>query len=166
MTGRRTGFTIVEILIVVAILAIVAMIAIPQWSRASADARESALGTDLQTVRKQIELYRAQHAGRPPDLDETGKSDTANFIARLMGKTDAQGKLGGGTLGPYLLEWPTNGFADSAVAGLVKFGTDSAPPRDGSTGWYYSTSIGMFSANSKTGGTSFDPPPSAGHTRT
>ena len=157
MRGRRPGFTLVELLIVFAILAILAMIVIPQWSKASADARESALGTDLQTVRKQIDLYCQQHAGRSPDLDEQGKSNTVNFTARLMGRTDALGKLGGGNLGPYLIEWPANGFADSAVGERVKFGVKSAPPRDGSTGWYYSTSSRVFSANSKEGGVSFDP---------
>ena len=161
MKGRRTGFTLVELLIVVTILAIMAMIIIPQWGKASDDARESALGTDIQTVRKQIDLYRAHHAGRPPDQDENGKTDTASFTARLLGKTDSLGKLGGGNLGPYLTEWPTNGFADSAVAGLVKFGTSSTPSRDGTTGWYFSTSSCTFSANSKQGGKSFDPPASS-----
>ena len=158
MRGRQPGFTLVELLIVFAILAILAMIVVPQWSKASADARESALGTDLQPVRKQIDLYCQQHAGRSPDLDEQGKSDTGNFTARLMGRTDSLGKLGGGNLGPYLVEWPANGFADSAVAERVQFGAKSAPPRDGSTGWYYSTSSRLFSANSKEGGVSFDPP--------
>ena len=147
-----------EILIVLAILAITAMIVVPQWGKASMDARESALATDLLTVRKQIDLYRAQHAGQPPDVDENGMPDTAHFTARLLGKTSPLGKLGGGTLGPYLTEWPTNSFADSAVAGLVKFGAGTSPPRDGAAGWYYGTSSSMFSANSRQGAMSLDPP--------
>ena len=142
----------IEIMIVVAILAIIAMIVIPQWAKASSDARESRIGCDLQTVRKQISLYQMQHAGRSPDLDENGSADTANFVARLLGQTNSMGKLNGGALGPYLTEWPTNGFADSDVAGAVKFGTATAPPRDASTGWYYSTLSSTFSANSTQGG--------------
>jgi len=152
----RAGFTLVEILIVVTILAIVAMAAIPEYGRASTDARESRLGTDIETVRKQIDLYRLQHGGRSPHLDDKGNEDTANFASRLLNKTDATGKPDG-ALGPYLLEWPTNPFADPATAGQVTFGTAPNPPRDGKTGWYYSASLCRFSANSAGGGKAYDP---------
>ena len=65
---RKSGFTLVEILIVVIILGILAAIVIPQFTNASQDARESALLSQLQTLRSQIELYKLQHMDKLPDL--------------------------------------------------------------------------------------------------
>ncbi|HUU22644.1 MAG TPA: prepilin-type N-terminal cleavage/methylation domain-containing protein, partial [Phycisphaerae bacterium] len=48
MTTRGDGFSLVELLIVIVMLGIVAVIAVPKLLDASEDARESALGTDLQ----------------------------------------------------------------------------------------------------------------------
>src|SRR5437867_4530732 len=74
MTHRRTrasGFTLVEILIVVIILGILAAIVIPQFTSASQDARKSSLVSQLQTIKAQTELARLQH------LDK----DSATFLA-------------------------------------------------------------------------------------
>src|SRR5436309_15994207 len=68
MKTRKSGFTLVEILIVVIILGILAAIVIPQFTNASQDARESALLSQLQTLRSQIELYKLQHKDVLPDL--------------------------------------------------------------------------------------------------
>jgi prepilin-type N-terminal cleavage/methylation domain-containing protein len=155
---KHPAFTLIEVLIVVAILGIVAALAMPEWANARTEAKESGLATDLQTARKQIEIYRSQHGGRAPHLDENGQEDTANFVARLMGQTDAQGHLGSGALGPYLTEWPANPFAGSSSAGSVKFGSASAPPRDGTSGWYYSTTSCTLSANTASGAKDYDPP--------
>ena len=40
---------------------------------------------------------------------------------------------------------------------LPKFGKAAVPPRDGTTGWYYSTTTSMLSANSTVGAESLDP---------
>lgn len=158
MQMSRSGFTIVEILIVVVILGILAMLVVPKFSTAASDARENSLQTDTATLRRQIEVYKAQHSGRPPHLDENGASDTANMVARLTGKTTASGKLdANGSLGPYLTEWPSNGYVSGSAGSDVLFGATDAPPRTGATGWYYSTSSGTISPNSTTGATSLDP---------
>ena len=56
-TSKKHGFTLVEILIVVVILGILAAIVIPQFSDASTEAKTSALASNLQSLRSQIELY-------------------------------------------------------------------------------------------------------------
>lgn len=58
---RQQGFTLIEILIVVVILGILAAIVIPQFTNASQDAQVSAIKSQLQTVRSQIELYRVKN---------------------------------------------------------------------------------------------------------
>ncbi len=163
MERRRaagSGFTLVEILIVVLLLGIIAAIALPRFTTASSDARESSLCTDLQTLRRRIEIYKGEHRDRGPHLDENGEIDTDNFIARMTGKTNEYGKcVKGGDRGPYLFEWPANPFANAAVADQILFGKFSRPPRNDKTGWYYSITSGILSANTSEGAKSLDPPP-------
>src|SRR5258705_13414685 len=99
---RRTGFTLVEILIVVIILGILAAIVIPQFTNASQDARESSLLSQLQTLRSQIELYKLQHMDKLPNL-------VANWNP-LTTKTDSSGAASAAPdpLGPYMQSAPTN----------------------------------------------------------
>ena len=65
-TRKRRGFTLIEILIVVVILGILAAIVIPQFTNASQEATASAIRSQLQTIRGQIELYRVRNAGNLP----------------------------------------------------------------------------------------------------
>src|SRR3954462_13179873 len=89
---RQTGFTLVEILIVVIILGILVAIVIPQFTNASQDARESSLLSQLQTLRSQIELYKLQHRDVIPNLVGGGPGNVANWDP-LTTKTDAEGLL-------------------------------------------------------------------------
>ena len=144
---RKTAFTLVEILIVVVILGILAAIVIPQFTSASNDARQSGLASDLQTSRSQLQLYKTQHLERWPSLKEDGTADTANFIARMTGKTDSTGKINAaGVLGPYLMKWPTNPFATSNQ-NTCNYGTAEPAPGDGTSGWYFNTTSGKLSCN-------------------
>ena len=68
-TRSASGFTLVEILIVVVILGILAAIVIPQFTNASDSAKGSSLTSQLQTIRSQLELAQTQHGWGPiPDL--------------------------------------------------------------------------------------------------
>ena len=155
----RRGVTFIELLIVVSLLAILGMIVVPKFGFASDEARESALVSDVARIRRQINLYNAEHPGSAPHLDENGKLDASGFVNRLLERTDQDGKINAaGKLGPYIPVLPENPFSNHAEAQLVKFGTATRPPRDGSTGWYYCTRTGIFSPNSIKGAKSIDPP--------
>jgi general secretion pathway protein G len=149
----------VEILIVVVILGILAAVVVPQFVDASDDAKEATLVSSLATIRKQIELYKLQHGGRGPHVNELGMPDPVNGLdVRLVSRTDASGKIDpNGKYGPYLQRWPSNPFCDDAVASLIKPGIGTSPPRDGTTGWYYNRHTCVISINSVTGGESTDP---------
>ncbi len=96
--SKKSGFTLVEILIVVIILGILAAVVIPQFTNASQDARRNSLKSLLQTLRSQVELYKLQHGDQLPDLvtDWTPLTDTSTY------GNPAQ------TFGPYLQQSPTN----------------------------------------------------------
>jgi general secretion pathway protein G len=120
----KSGFTLVEILIVVVILGILAAIVIPQFTDASTEAKTSSLCSDLQTVRSQIELYKIQHNDNLPG------AGTASFVLAMTGQTDQAGAVGT-DFGPYLQKIPTNPFAlvnesvvrmDGAAAGAATDG--------------------------------------------
>jgi general secretion pathway protein G len=102
---RNQGFTLVEILIVVIILGILAAIVIPQFTEASNDARTSALSSDLQTVRSQLELYKVQHLEAYPGMT-TGSFVATEFVNQLTSRTNQAGAVGTDPnsypLGPYL----------------------------------------------------------------
>jgi len=66
---NQRGFTLAELLIVVAILGILAVIAIPQFRQSPDRAREAVLKTDLHTIRESIDQYFADK-GRYPDSIE------------------------------------------------------------------------------------------------
>jgi len=115
-SSLKSGFTLVEILIVVIILGILAAIVIPQFSNASTEARESAMRSMQQTVRSQVELYKLQHADVYPTSDGTLASSATFDWTKLTGKTTAAGTSStSGEFGPYLPQVPQNSLRSSAV---------------------------------------------------
>ena len=94
---RARGFTLVEILIVVVILGILASIVVPRFTNASEDARASALRAQLQTIRGQIEIYRARH-GVPPNL---GTNNVAADWDPLINPTAELSYLQGEPINPF-----------------------------------------------------------------
>ena len=115
MSKSNKGFTLVEILIVVIILGILAAIVIPQFTEASNEARDSALVSDLQTLRSQIELYKIQHLG-----DALPGAGTATLTEALEGYTDIDGAVvaqgTAGAKGPYMQKIPVNPFSTADPA--------------------------------------------------
>ncbi len=121
----KSGFTLVEILIVVVILGILAAIVIPQFTGASTEAKESALRSDLQAIRSQIELYKIQHnadilPGEVLQADGTVTAATdVSFVNAMTCKTDKNGVAdtdGTGDpavyrFGPYMKKIPGNPFS-------------------------------------------------------
>ncbi|HBS29178.1 MAG TPA: hypothetical protein DEB06_06930 [Phycisphaerales bacterium] len=128
-TRRVTGFTLVEILIVVVILGILAAIVIPQFTSASQEAIKGALSSQLQTISGQVELYRVRNAGALPNAD-------ADPVVG-GGNEDGWGVL---VSGNYLKERPFNGFSGAASVTIGteadQFGAGAKPaPADG--GWIF-----------------------------
>ena len=72
MINRRTqsGFTLIELMIVMAIIGILITMAIPSFVGAIKHAREAALKEDLQTLRTAIDTYTMDKQKGPQSLDD------------------------------------------------------------------------------------------------
>ncbi len=72
MSNRRTqsGFTLIELMIVIAIMGILLTLAIPSFVGAIKHAREAALKEDLQTIRTAIDTYTMDKQKGPQSLDD------------------------------------------------------------------------------------------------
>jgi general secretion pathway protein G len=70
--GRKgeSGFTLVELMIVMTIIGILAAIAIPSYIRAVQKAREAVLKEDLHTLRTAIDSYTVDKEKAPQSLDD------------------------------------------------------------------------------------------------
>lgn len=151
----RTGFTLIEVLIVVVILGILASTVLPQFTAASSDAQQSALEQDLHTLRSQIQMYRMDH-GAFPALASTLSTDFKN--AMLLA-SDAKGNVTGtGTkkFGPYLVgQIPANPFTGGRGIKIVTAPLSAATPdetlMDGTdkVGWIYSPTEGAIKGNNQ-----------------
>jgi len=69
LSGNR-GFTLIEIMIVVAIVGILASLAQPMFKNAVTKARESALKENLYNMRSAIDQFWANNGRYPDSLDE------------------------------------------------------------------------------------------------
>jgi len=64
------GFTLVELMIVMAIIGVLAMVAVPSYISALQHAREAVLKEDLHTLRAAIDSYTMDKQKAPQSLDD------------------------------------------------------------------------------------------------
>ena len=74
-----SGFTIVELLIVIVVIAILAAITIVAYNGITGQARESVLKQDLNSGAQQLEIANAQNGSYPDNKDNLKKSDGTDF---------------------------------------------------------------------------------------
>ena len=144
MEKRKSGFTLVEILIVVVIIGILAAIVVPQFSDASTQAKDSSLVSNLQTVRSQIQLYKIQHSGALPGAGTASVTDALTKYTDVAGALAATQAPAAGVYGPYLQSIPKNPFNDKIT--IDEDGTVG----DNNAGWELNTTTGAFQADDTT----------------
>ena len=67
---QQGGFTLVELMVVMAIMAVLMAVAIPSFISAIRSAKEAALREDLHTMRDAIEQYTEDKEAAPQSLDD------------------------------------------------------------------------------------------------
>ncbi len=96
------GFTLVELLMVIAIIGVLSLMAIPSYSRLSNLAKNSRCKSEIRTVEKSIIAYNLDHGSFPP----TGNLSLATTTLKDPWGRDYQyyNIQTGGVGGPYV-EW-------------------------------------------------------------
>jgi len=134
-TPRHSGFTLVEVLIVVTIMAVLAATIIPQFTSSADEARQSQLDFNLHTLQSQIHLYHLQHNSLFPDP-----------LNRLTVKTDLDGGLNAaGAFGPYIVggALPNNPNTSDNTVTASTTGSENL-----GGGWLYDKATGNVWADS------------------
>ena len=132
--ARRSGFTLIEVLIVIVVIAILAAIVVPRLLGAGREAREASLRAHLQEIRNAIGLFQAQCGDYPDAL-----ADIMATAAPASGGT-------GVTIntidwkGPYLTT-ASGDLPNNPISGANAEGTD----------WLYTKTNGALKAKAGVG---------------
>lgn len=78
--ASESGFTLVELIIVIAIIGILAAVAAPQFARGPKLAREAVLKSDLHTMRECLDQYFADKAHYPESLETLVEEGYLRYI--------------------------------------------------------------------------------------
>ena len=171
MNRKNSGFSLVELVIVIVILGIIAAVAIPRITSGSRNAGESALRANLQTLRNAIDWYYAEHGNTFPAAkgDGTALADTPEaFATQLTQFSKLDGTVSATPdaafpFGPYIrgslpkLTVGTN-IGKNTVA-VVNQSAALAVNVAGGTAWIYNVATGEIIANADntgTDGTTYD----------
>ena len=98
LTRRNTheGYSLIELMIVVAIIGILVALAVPSFQHSAVKAREAALKQNLQTIRTVLDQHYADKGFYPPSLEILVEAG-------------------------YLRQVPTDPFAEPADAWVIEF---------------------------------------------
>ena len=111
--SRKNGFTLVEIMIVVAIIALLAVVALPSFLRARRQSQNARFVNALRVASHAIEIYAGEHNAYPPDSNRgIVPPGLATYLDVTLGWT-GQTPIGG------QWDWDFNVFGFRAAVSVV-----------------------------------------------
>jgi prepilin-type N-terminal cleavage/methylation domain-containing protein len=93
MAKRKTGFTLVEILVVILIIGLLFVFLVPKIDSSTDKARETGIKTDMRSYQTAFEAVAREHGG----LGENAITDEAKAIQLINGYLDPALKIGAAT---------------------------------------------------------------------
>jgi len=152
---KARAFTLIEILVVVVLLGILAGVVLPHIAKGAISARESALGSDLQMLRRYVLIYKAQHkevAPGYPNGDTTQAPTQQAFLDQMMLSSDSDGNTAavgtaGFPRGPYLMRMPVNPLNNKDTLEPLADGVAFPANGDNSHGWIYKAATAEIRAD-------------------
>ena len=142
----KNGFTLVELMIIVAILGILSAIVLPEFQGHVQKAKESAAKDNLRIFRNTIERYASDHNGVPPGFNLNDTSQISNALTirsqLVTMSSNSNGELAaigtaGYPYGPYFDQMPKNPFNGLSGLSLISNGGNFPNEPTGEGGWYY-----------------------------
>jgi prepilin-type N-terminal cleavage/methylation domain-containing protein len=175
MNPRRSGFTLIEILMVILLIAVLALMGITQFQNYSTDAKDATTKSNLQVLRRAIAVQNAQMRLRcnvttsnPPPLANLQANDittgaspcTTTQVSNRQDRAFVSGEIPANPWG--------SSQSNTIVASTLSTSAQKATGNCGGTargasddGWCYNTTTGEIWANSAhntggaTGGTEY-----------
>ncbi|MBN2407120.1 MAG: prepilin-type N-terminal cleavage/methylation domain-containing protein [Elusimicrobia bacterium] len=121
-TRKEKGFTLIELMIVVAIIGILAAVAIPKFADLIDRAKEAKVKGNLSAIRSAVSIYYGSNEGLAPALDNeaqlaTGLVTDGDNMSKLPGADIPTITGAGVTSGSWADDAATNGGVDYANKG-------------------------------------------------
>jgi len=129
-TGGKNGFTLIELMVVVAIIGLLAAVAIPKYKNLLEKANLGTTLGNLSSLRSSLSIYYATNMNFPGSIDPAVEPAFASALNGPMPYVKAQ----------YPSDTPPSGNS-------VTVSTQEGPETAG-TGWFYNYMNGMVLINS------------------
>lgn len=143
----KKGYTISEFCIVAVILLIISIVIVPQFGKASVQARSSHVGVVLDDLNQQVKLYARDHNGSMPgmkkfDIVKALTCQTDQFGSPYTAEAESMNLK---KCGPYIYQIPSNPFNDKNTIRL-----NGRAAGANTHGWRFDTLKGVFESDSPT----------------
>lgn len=153
MRNKQKGFSLIELLIVVAIILIIAAIAIPNLLRSRMAANEASAVGSLRTLNTAAVTYSSQCGGFPPDLASMGPPANGCTTADLIDSVLASGNKSGYTFRYAATDADGDGNMDTYT-----INADPITPGTTGTRFFFTDQSGVIRVNMTGTASATDPP--------
>ena len=86
---NKKGFTLIELVVVVAILGVLALLIVPNVTNRISEAKEAVLEANIKVINNAIKMYYAEQG----DYPEIGEAEGGNDVEKLLDKLQKDGYL-------------------------------------------------------------------------